>query len=336
MDFRKSWSVFASALTLCLFAGSAGATAYNFVTLSIPGFPQGGAWGVNNLGQVVVQGVDATGTTGQSYLWQAGVATPIIAPPGAYDFSTIGISDGGALIGDYRTDAPVYDAAGNQTNLTPNHGYIQDGGTFLTLDRPGASGTFLRGISPDGRYVTGYTYGITGDMSGFAFDRSTGNFTSLDNSASIRNLPQGITNSGTVVGSETLRPAGSQAQRFGFVLDLNTGARIDIAVPGALNTSFRALDARGRVAGWMSDSAGLSHGLYGTTTDYSLIDFPGAPYTVIEGTNDAGVLTGTYTLTNRGPSFAFLAIPVPEPASAALALVGLTALLARRRQARPA
>jgi hypothetical protein len=339
MNFNKLLSLIVCALTMIFGVGRAQATAYNFVTLTAPGMPQSQAWDINNQGQVTVSGFDPMRPASANYLWQAGVFTTIGDEPAAFSTSALGLSDSGVIVGNSIVGVPVYDVDGNQTNVTPSHGLIIQGGSYLTLDRPGAMDTYLRGISPDGRYVSGYSFvdtsGASG-ASGFVYDRVSAAFTSLDSSGigvSISNIAQGISASGLIVGSDIIRVPGQPTQRPGYVFDLNTGLRTDVLIPGLPRIAFRDIDANGHIVGWAIDTVGATHGLVGGVGGFSLLDFPGAPYTVLEGTNDAGVLAGYYQ-DATGAIFGFLAIPVPEPTSVALMALGLIALILtlRRRE----
>jgi uncharacterized membrane protein len=332
MDFRTSWSVCAAALVLTVSAGFANAAPYNLITLSAPGLPQTQVWDINNHGDVLVTGFGPGAADSGSWVWNAGTYTPISGPGGSFSSSALGISDGGAIVGSATFDAPVFDAGGNQINSTPSHGFVFAGGVYTLLDKPGATDTVLRGISPDGRYISGYGVGDTGLSSGFVYDRVTTTFTALDVAKSLTNIPQGISSAGLLVGSDII--SGPPTRRVGYIVDIATTTRTDILAPGTSRTSFRDISSRGTIVGWATDSTG-THGLIGTPGGFQLVDFPGATTTTLEGINDAGAISGIYN-DAVGNSFGFVAIPVPEPASAALALVGLTAMLARRRQARPA
>ncbi len=105
-----------------------------------------------------------------------------------------------------------------------------------------------------------------------------------------------------------------------------------------LRASYRDINAQGELVGWVQDTtvAGqLSfYGLVGTLGDTEVFQGPvveGSTGVVLQGNNDAGWISGNYTVGDRG--YAFLATPVPEPAPALLLTLGLAALAWRRRQA---
>jgi hypothetical protein len=61
--------------------------------------------------------------------------------------------------------------------------------------------------------------------------------------------------------------------------------------------------------------------------------FPGSAYTALQGINDAGWISGSYSDAVTGSDFrGFLAIPIPEPATWTLWLLGVGAVLAWRRR----
>ena len=94
---------------------------------------------------------------------------------------------------------------------------------------------------------------------------------------------------------------------------------------------MRSIDDSGLLAGWFEDSGGR-HGFFGSVLSFEQIDFSGADSTTIEGSNNARVLVGGYFIGDV--SHAFIATPVPEPATWALLAVGLSALAWTRSRRR--
>jgi len=84
------------------------------------------------------------------------------------------------------------DASGN------SHGFLESGGSFTTIDYPGANGTFAVGINNAGQVVGSYWFG-SGSNHGFL--ESGGSFTTIDVPGASSTLAHGINDAGQVVGA---------------------------------------------------------------------------------------------------------------------------------------
>jgi MYXO-CTERM domain-containing protein len=321
-----------SALILALAGTAATATPYQFIDIRPAGATTVQVWDVNNLGQVV--GTFGVGDAPQqAFVWQGGTITPLPGPAGAIGVAAFSISETGVAVGSYY-DTRVVDPGTGELVPGPTAGWVLASGVYTTVTVPGADFVQLRGISPDGRYVAGYYTGDTVGQVGFVLDRDTGDTVSTNAPGSVFNIAQGINAAYQVAGGDTLPGIGSP----GYVFDVASGTRSDLFLSGALSTRLRDLDNRGNFAGWATfpgtpGAPSVTRGVLGNAAGFDTVMFPGSSSTTLQGLNDAGWLSGNYQLVTPSPgSSGFVAIPIPEPATWALWLAGVGALLAWRRR----
>jgi uncharacterized membrane protein len=324
----------------CLVALAATAPAqavqYQITSLPVPGVGQNmQLFGINSTGQIAGSIGSATGQ--QAFIYSAGVFTPVSGPAGALGAAAFGINDSGKIVGSYY-DTQTIDPATGLLTIGPTHGFILSGGNYTRFDVPNANFTQARGLSPDGRYVTGYSTDTTGRASAFVYDTSTSSFIDLTRPNSINAFAQGMNAAGLVAGSDILTQPGSPSQRVGFTYNINTGQYNDFSFAGYTRTAFRGINSSGVIAGWLqrpnASGVTVTVGFVGSPTAYDLITVPGATDTIVQAINDVGVVSGYYTV--DGQAIGFVATPVPEPQSLALMLCGVLALagVARRQQVR--
>ena len=325
---RSRWTRLLATAGLLLAVAAAHAapqpTQYSFTPVSVPGFEGSALFGINNAGQTVGYVYDGNGPS-RAIVGTPGAYNLLTGPSGAIGAWGMGISEGGEVVGSYYS-TEVVDPETGELVPGPAQGFILSGGEH-TIVGSAASDTYLRAISPNGRYVTGYTVTAEG-LQGFVLDRSTSATTVIGTGTSVL-IPQGVTDNGLVVGSDRILGAGA-AGRVGFTFDVHTGVRQDYAHPGVLRTAFRDINAHGTIAGWATTADGIV-GLLGTPGSFITIAYPGAVNTWLEGLNDQGWLVGGYDL-GDGVFHAFVARPVPEPATWGLMAGGLVLLLAARRR----
>jgi uncharacterized membrane protein len=297
--------------------------AYTLTTLDAPGATSTQIFDITNDGTII--GSASTATASFGFTYKAGVFTTLPSPAGALGYSAFDVSNAGAVVGSFYTTT-VVDPGGN-TVPGPTSGYVYAGGSFTTLSVPGASFVQARGISPDGRYVSGYYQ--TTQLSAFIYDRTAATFTTIASGPSLA-LAQGINQSNVAVGNRLI--VGTPNRRVGFTYDIGTGTLTDYQLPGATTTSFRDISDGGKLAGFFSDASG-THGFVGSPTAFELIDVPGSNNTVVQGINNSGDLVGFYT-DSAGNFRGLVATAVPEPAAWALMLFGVAGLAGATRVTR--
>jgi len=286
---------------------------------------------INNGGTMVGYTTTGSGlgTVQRGFITSDGVSfTELSGPSGAVASAALGISDTGIVVGSFNTSLGL-DTDGNLV-FGASRGFLFNGGSYTTFDVAGATETFLRGISADGRYVSGYFSTTTQAGVGFVYDLLTASFRITAAPGSQFNIMQGINSAGVVVGSDIM----TDGTRPGVLYDIATGTRTDSSIAGAQRTALRSIEDDGTLAGWFRDALGETHGFVGSLTSYEQIDFAGATDTFVEGSNSAGMLVGSALV---GDVFrAFVAHKVPEPGSGALALaaLALAGAVTRRRVAR--
>lgn len=293
-----------------LLAQAAVAADYTFVSVTRAGADSTYFYDINNAGQIAGISVVGDVSTGFVYDRHTGNFTSINGPTGAVSTYAIGISDGGVVVGSYFEGS---------TNI----GFIYESGAYTNFSVAGAASTDLRGISGDGRYVSGFYTSDAGSFFGFVYDRSTANLIELGRPMIV----QGINSHGTVAGS--LRSVGGSGSTP-FLYDIGSNVRTDY---GPAFDNYRDINDSGVVAGWgLRDGIGV--GLVGLAGAMSpLIPFD-ALDSFAQGIDNAGVVVGGYsTDPDLLTSSAFIATPVPEPGSFALLLGGLLGLAVRRRRA---
>lgn len=105
----------------------------------------------------------------------------------------LGINDAGQIVGSF-TD----------TGSSIQHGFLDSGGLFTTIDVPGAAQTVVDGINDAGQVVGYYSTGFGGISHGFLY--VNGIFTTIDFPGALGTQLFDINDAGQIVGEFTPQP----------------------------------------------------------------------------------------------------------------------------------
>lgn len=239
-----------------------------FTSINAPGSIITQAYAVNTNG-VVVGDYNTPAASGNNnivvrgYVLKAGTFTTIVFPGAAFTTAR-GINSQGQIVGIFFTSS----ANANQFLPPGNtgHGFLLNGGTFSSIDFPGATLTEAWRINDAGQILGRYQSATDGNYHLFLL--SNGVFTTVpDVPGSLETAPAdisfgGLSGAGDIVG--------------------------DYADQTPVMTNFRFGKANGNLHGFL-----LSGGVYTT------IDFPGANATAAWGVNASGFVIGPYLDTNN-------------------------------------
>ncbi len=182
--------------------GSDGFTLINgtYNTVIINGAINTRIYGVNDSGQFVGTYADTTNQSTPNSFLQLGATTITLSDPDSNGYTiATGINNGGEVVGYYGGSIAKHDH-----NL---HGFTYLGGTFTTVDVPGAVITKLTGISNNGDITGNYTDSAL-NLHGVVI--SGNQYTTIDASTSGF-YPSGVNSSGTIIGDTGFGTASSVA-----------------------------------------------------------------------------------------------------------------------------
>ena len=230
----------------------------------------------------------AFGLDSHGFLFSGGAFSTIpLDPPGAALTSLFDINDQGQMVGTY-TNAPG--CAFPAQSGCKFHGFLLSspvGGTFTTIDFPGAVSTVIGSINSNNPgQMAGWYVGTDGVS--HAIVGVPGGFTTIDPPNTLETPSGGafaekINNIGTVVGQYT----DASGITHGFVLA--SGVYTTIDAPGATLTTLFGINDKGQIVGESNiGSFYLSRGVF------TAIVFPGSVITDVEGINNLGQISGVY------------------------------------------
>jgi hypothetical protein len=236
-----------------------------------------------------------------SFLYSGTTWTTLDMPgtdPGTYSTRVSNI-DGSNIVGAYYGD----DHSGYL------HGFIYNGTTWATLDKPGAIQTIITGI--DGSNIVGDYVDNAHMTHGFLYNGTT--WITLDAPGATETHILDISGSNIIVwGSDTPET---------FLYNGITWTPLSF-IPVVYNPIPRGIDGSNIVGQY------LNHGFLYDGTTCTTIDKPGATDTEIHGI-DGIYLVGSYYDGMSSHGFIYT---VPEPASAAIMILGATLIATKRRR----
>jgi hypothetical protein len=297
--------------TAALWNGTVHAAYSDPVPFNRPGYTSTQPWDISDSGTIV------GGSDGEGFVFEGGVFSSLVHPDATNGTTVTGVADDGTLVGSYwiSDGADVW-----------QRGYIYSGGTFTPFDVPGSTGTSIRHVSSNGRYLSG-TWSDEGSSFGFAYDLQAAALTTFG-ASEFSTIVQGVNSLGQVTGSFTrLNPSGGSASGS-FVFDLATSTRTEyFEINGLPGPRFRDINDSGVITGFVGNQA-----FVGTPGNWHIFAPPAEESTMIGyGLNEAGTLVGYYSNSDNTTS-GWISSPVPEPGTWVLMALGLGTLAWRMRR----
>ena len=278
---------------------------------------------MRSLGQIVACLVILLGVSSTAHA--AAYRFTTIDVPGASSTTAWGINGARQIVGTFH-------------NSTGTHGFSYSGGSFTTIDGPGALGfTEAAGINDAGQVVGSFT-----DKTGtFGFLSSAGRLATIDGSTAKNagggacNLaPTGESAGQPLTGACGINDAGQVVGDFSESTGLHgflySGGRITIldvpgsGVPGFTSTMALGINDAGQVVGTFADSKNRRHGFLHSGASFTTINAPPATgNTWAYGINGTGQIVASTTARTPASSTAAAAsrpspcpVPLPPPPSA--------------------
>jgi hypothetical protein len=263
---------------------------YHFETANFAGDTFTQLLGINQRGEIAgYHGSGAAGHPNTGFTLKLPDRFTLENVPNAMQTQVMGINSSG------ETDGFYIDAAGT------NHGFIDDKGTFTTVDFPGTPLNQLLGINDHGQ-AAGYYADAAGIDHPYIFDSSDGVFL-------VISIPSAVGGAQATGINDRERVSGfyidSAGVNHGFLL--SEGKLIILNFPGSTFTQALGVNNQDQVVGDYLDEAGLMHGFLYCRGHFQSLDDPnGLGTTIINGINDEGAIVGFY-VDSQGNTDGFVA-----------------------------
>jgi len=209
-------------------------------------------YAVNNKGEF--GGRYDTGVIAHGYVYSNGLLTTIDAPDSDGFTVVTGITDGGDIVGRFRS-------ADGRT-----HGFARMGGAWSVIDYPGGIGVEGMAIDSKGRHIAGFWTDSARRLHGFTYE--AGAYTSFDvsgaqDTGSVAGAI-GVNKHAEIVGVFTFPtdPINSRGcAGHGFIRDDEGGLKA-FDFPGSAVTFNTSINKHGDIVGVFYDSAGVGRGFF--------------------------------------------------------------------------
>ncbi len=251
--------------------GLATAKVYHFASADYPGSSMSLVLDENNT--TVVGFSDLGGFTLRFGIYQ------VPRVPGSTGSLLTGINTTGEIVGIY------FDLSGNQ------HGFLDNAGTFTTLDIGGGGTTTPFDINDSGEIV-GYYTDTSSVSHGFSTLDGGATYTIFDVPGATLTQAAGINSSGTISGLWI----DSKSVNHGFLYSGGIFTSIDF--PTATGTTVIGINDSNEVAGYYTDAAKVNHGFVYSAGNFNQVDVAGASATQLTRIKNKGQITGIYTDSN--------------------------------------
>ena len=177
------------------------------------------------------------------------------------------------------------------------HGFLLSGGTYTSINFPGAMSTFAGGIGPQGDIAGDYSLTSAVDCCApgtHGYLLNGGNFVTIDVPGSVFSYANEISPTGEIVG------AYFNGTPLGYVLSSGAYITIDARTqfPGTTFTNALGINPQGDVVGRYV-LGGVSHGYQWSGGQFTTIDVPGAIFTGAAAINPEGNVVGRYRTPDR-------------------------------------
>jgi hypothetical protein len=269
---------------------------------------------------------NVNGGTNEAFIFDGTTYQRLVRPAESEGMLAFGISNNNTVVGSYYVPTTGTDPETGEVIPTANyHGFVSTNGQTEVLDVPYATDTFLRGISPNGRFITGYSSGSY--LSNiFIFDTQENTFNYLTSPNLRFNFAFDVDNYGRVIfsGYTQGRPGPSTPISSG-IYDSLTKTYSILSVDSYAQTRARSLGDNGVIAGWLFEpDTGLTTGFIQSNSAVEIFKNPGFD-TYIFGINNTGKFVGTLYSASADTSYGYIgsSAPVPLPASLVLLVTGL-------------
>jgi uncharacterized membrane protein len=296
------------------------AVPYRYVSFDVPDSTSTSLEGINNFGHIVGNYSSASG--GGAFLYD-GSSFIDLPDHNGHEIVPHDINELRRIVGTSFSESP-------SPGRLVTHGFLLEGDELTIIDFPGAAYTGISSLNNLGDFVGGYVVG-PGLGPGLGFVSDGVEFTSIEITDAFANDAAGINDVSMIVGT-------FHADNLLF----SQGYLFESGILNVLDTPFAEalrpddINSQGVVAGSFLFSAFNSpfRGFVMDGAEWSLIHFPGAEETRVQGINDNNQLVGTYSFAD-GRSHGFVAFPIPEPTTIRLLFSSVTIIcfLNRTRRA---